>query len=62
MFEKTRVFNWKRLMLNKCKCRPNEIKREIAIFDLIYLQFKMLEIMNEMIGFIYKTELVESNE
>ena len=47
------------IMLNKSKCRPNEIKREIAIFDLIYLQFKMLEIMNEMIGFIYKTELVE---
>ena len=37
--------------LTKCKSRPNEIKREIAIFDLIYLQFKMLEIMNEMIGF-----------
>ena len=45
-------------MLNKWKRRLIEIKREIAIFDLIYLQFKMLEIMNEMIGFIYKTELV----
>ena len=46
-------------MLNKCKCRPSEIKREIAIFDLIYLQFRILEIRNEMIGFIYKTKLVE---
>ena len=55
-----------KILLNKCKCRPSEIKRQIAIFDLIYLQFRILEIMNEMIiitstryetiGFIYKTK------
>ena len=49
----------RRVVLNKCKIRPSEIKRQIAIFDLIYLQFRILEIMNEMIGFIYKTNLVE---
>ena len=54
-----RVLDKENIMLNKSKCRPREIKREIAIFDLIYLQFRILEIMNEMIGFIYKTNLVE---
>ena len=46
-------------MLHKNPLDLTKIKREFAILDLIYLQFKMLEIINEMIGFIYKTELVE---
>ena len=37
--------NREHVLLNKYKCRPSEIKREIAIFDLIYLQFRILEIM-----------------
>ena len=28
------------VLLNKYKCRPSEIKREITIFDLIYLHLE----------------------
>ena len=34
------------VLLNKYKCRTSEIKREITIFDLIYLQFRIKEIKN----------------